>query len=795
MSRRVLHLIGSFHEGGSERQALQLARMQNERGPYQVEIACLDASGVLQGEVERMGFRSIPEFPLTSFYNCSAVRQVRRFARLLRERQISVVHTHDFYTNIFGMAGAALARVPARVASRRETTGWRTSAQRYVERRAYGLAHAVVANSKAVRDQLMREGVTDEKVVTIYNGVDLDRVSSRPRMERDEALALFSLPREAECRFVTIVANLHHPVKNHPMFLRAARLISDGAVPEARFIIAGEGQLTEAMRENADGLGLRNRLFFIGRCERIAELLALSDVCVLCSTAEGFSNAIIEYMAAARPVVATDVGGAREAVIDGQTGYLIPSDDHTAMAERIAALLRAPETAQAMGQRGRQIVEERFSCELQLEKTQHLYDRVLAGEAVVSRIRNRRRRVFVPNTSSYPEPRADALESTGRLIRGRADKAPGRLRVLIVAPSLDILGGQAVQAARLLARLNEEPSLEVSFLPVNPRLPGPFRRLQAIRYVRTAVTSLFYWGLLLARVRRYDVIHVFSASYLSFVLAPTPAILVARLYGKKTVLNYRSGEARDHLIRWRRTALPTIRLVDQIAVPSGYLVDVFAEFELAARPIFNFVDNDRFYFRDRRPLCPVFLSNRNLEPHYNVGSLLLAFGIIQRHVAEARLIVAGEGSQRDELEDLSRELGLRNVEFAGRVSPEDMPEFLNRTDIFLNGSEIDNMPGSVIEAFAAGLPVVTTDAGGIPHIVINESNGLMVPCGDYEAIAAQAIRLLEDDELAARIVTGAREACRQYCWESVRSEWLELYHELATERHAGRGIAAQSQGS
>jgi L-malate glycosyltransferase len=791
MSRRVLHLIGSFHEGGSERQALQLARLQKEDGRYQVEIACMDASGALRDEVDRMGSGTIPEFPLTSFYDGNAVKQVRRFARLLREREISVVHTHDFYTNIFGMAAASLARVPVRIASRRETTGWRTAAQKFVERRAYGLAHAIVANSEAVRDQLMSEGVADEKVVTIYNGVDLQRV--RSELGREEVLALFDLPREPHTRFVTIVANLHHAVKNHPMFLRAARMVSEG-VPEARFIIAGDGELATSLREMADGLGLNNKLFFIGRCERIAELLSLSDVCVLSSTAEGFSNAIIEYMAAARPVVATDVGGAREAVIDGATGHLIPSGAHPLMAERIIGLLRSPEDAQAMGERGRRIVEERFSCEVQLAKTQQLYDRLLADRAA-SQTPNRMRRVFAPNRSSnYHGLNRDRGERGRRTIGGTI-RAAGRLRVLIVAPSLEILGGQAVQAARLVARLSEEPSLEVSFLPVNPRLPGPFRRLQSIKYVRTVVTSLLYWVLLLARVRRYDVIHVFSASYLSFVLAPTPAILAAKLFGKKVVLNYRSGEARDHLLRWRRSALPTIRLVDQIAVPSGYLVDVFAEFHLAARPIFNFVDTDRFCFRERSPLRPVFLSNRNLEPLYNVGSLLRAFAIIQRHVPEARLIVAGDGSQRNQLEDLSRELGLRNIEFAGRVSPQDMPELLNRTDIFLNGSEIDNMPGSVIEAFAAGLPVVTTNAGGIPHIVINESNGLMVSCGDYGAIAARAIRLLEDSELAARIVNGAREACRQYRWESVRSDWLKLYHELAAERQPGRGIAVESQGS
>lgn len=360
------------------------------------------------------------------------------------------------------------------------------------------------------------------------------------------------------------------------------------------------------------------------------------------------------------------------------------------------------------------------------------------------------------------------------------------VRVLIVAPSLGILGGQAVQAARLVARLQVEPSLEVSFLPINPRLPGLFGKLQGVKYVRTVLTSLAYVATLLARVRSFDVIHVFSASYSSFVIAPTPAILISKLYGKKIVLNYRSGEAEDHLQRWRRTAIPTIRLVDEIAVPSGYLVDVFARFGLHARSIYNFVETDRFRFRDRKPLRPVFLSNRNLEPLYNVACILRAFAIVQRRYPEAALIVAGDGSQRAELETLARTLELRNTEFIGRVEQARMHELCERADIYLNSSNIDNMPGSIIEAYAAGLPVVTTDAGGIPYILKHEETGLMVVRGDHEALAASAIRLLEDGELAARLASNAHAACRRYSWAAVRDEWLKLYFELAHENTVSR---------
>ncbi|HEY9405353.1 MAG TPA: glycosyltransferase family 4 protein, partial [Pyrinomonadaceae bacterium] len=365
-----------------------------------------------------------------------------------------------------------------------------------------------------------------------------------------------------------------------------------------------------------------------------------------------------------------------------------------------------------------------------------------------------------------------------------------RVRVLIVAPSLDILGGQAVQAARLLQRFGEEAELEVGFLPINPRLPGALRKLQGIKYVRTLVTSLLYVWMLLARVRAYDVIHIFSASYYSFVLAPTPAIFVAKLYGKKTVLNYRSGEAEDHLRRWRRTAIPTIRLVDVVAVPSGYLVDVFAQFGLTARSIFNFVDTSRFRFRDRRPLSPAFLSNRNHEPLYNVACVLRAFSLVQKRYPEATLTVVGDGSERAALEQLARELGLRHTKFTGRVEQERMPEFYDAADIYLNAPNIDNMPGSIIESYASGLPVVTTDAGGIPYILRDGETGMLVRRDDHAALAAAAIRLLEDDELAARLTANAHAECRKYSWDAVRREWLKLYRELAGTEAAAEHTAS-----
>jgi L-malate glycosyltransferase len=387
MKPKVLQLIGNLHAAGSERQAAQLAQSLHESKHYRVSVACMDPRGSLGEELNQAGFTEIPSFRMNSFYDHTMIVSLKRFARFLNEQKVDVVHTHDFYTNVFGMAGSWLAGVPVRIASRRETTGWRTPAQKFVERRAYQLAHAIVANAEAVSQHLVKEGVRKERVVTIYNGLDLKRVT--PQFNRQETFKRLNVSSNGHHPLVTIVANLLHPVKDYPTFLRAAQRVHQD-FPNARFIAAGDGPLKDRMVVHAKELGLEHCVNFIGRCEYVADLLSISDVCVLSSIAEGFSNSIIEYMGAGRPVVATDVGGAREAVIEGETGYLVQPRNFQTMAERIVDLLRNPERARAMGRYGRQVVESKFSCAAQLDRTVELYERLLERVKTKSALASRR---------------------------------------------------------------------------------------------------------------------------------------------------------------------------------------------------------------------------------------------------------------------------------------------------------------------------------------------------------------------------------------------------------------------
>ena len=373
MKKRILEFIPSFHQGGSERQAVSLTSALVRDGSFDVFAATLNKKGVLLEEFERTCIPEIPEFPLTSFYNADFVRQVRRCAAFLRDNEIDVVHTHDFYTNIFGMAAATLAETPMKIASKRETSAMRTRGQELIERFAFGRADGIVANSAAVRDFLVKRGIASAKIEVIHNGIDPERFSGGTG-NRENLCRIFGLPVDDEIKFVTMVANLRHPVKNVPMLLRAARVVVE-TCPEAHFVVAGEGELERQLRQLATELGVSDSVHFIGRCTDVPALLAISYACVLTSFAEGFSNSILEYMAAGRPVVATDVGGAAEAIVDGVTGYLVDPYDEIKLADRVCELIKAEQRAAAMGASGKMRIRNNFSQISQIEKTLHLYNR------------------------------------------------------------------------------------------------------------------------------------------------------------------------------------------------------------------------------------------------------------------------------------------------------------------------------------------------------------------------------------------------------------------------------------
>jgi glycosyltransferase involved in cell wall biosynthesis len=361
----------------------------------------------------------------------------------------------------------------------------------------------------------------------------------------------------------------------------------------------------------------------------------------------------------------------------------------------------------------------------------------------------------------------------------RAEGSSRPLPVTIVAPRIQqVIGGQEVQADLLLRLWHDDRDVHASYLASNPELP---QWLENVRYLRTLARFPLYLAHLNAGLRDADIVHIFSTSFSGFLISVVPAYGVARILGKKTIINYRSGLARSHL-RASSIARKILRNVDKVLVPSSYLVDVFGEFGITARAIPNVVDTKLFSYRARRPLRPVLLCSRNLEECYGIDMVLRAFGEVQKSLREARLFLLGDGTQQDALRRLIANLNLKNVEMPGRIPRDRIGEFYDKADILINASRVDNMPVSILEAFASGLPVVSSNAGGIPTIVRHEETGLLSDTEDWKQLAANVMRLLKDTALAQRLAENANRQSLTYRWESVRSQWLGVYRELSAKR-------------
>jgi glycosyltransferase involved in cell wall biosynthesis len=349
-----------------------------------------------------------------------------------------------------------------------------------------------------------------------------------------------------------------------------------------------------------------------------------------------------------------------------------------------------------------------------------------------------------------------------------------RLRVLIIGPvARGVVGGQEVEASLLLCKWQGDPDVQVSFLPSNPVLPKWMRAIETIPVIRTAVRLPIFALSVWRAMSGVNTVHVFSASYSSFLLTCLPVWLISRWQGKRFILNYHTARGWQKFSR-SRIARFVLRRSDRIVVPSSYLAAKFERVGFGVSLLPNII-GDQFHYRARLHLQPRLICARNLSSDYGIEIVINAFAIVQASYPDASLFLIGDGPLRRKLEGQVRDLGLSGVEFCGTVENHQMAEWYERADIFLNASFHDNAPLSTLEAMACGVAVVTTDAGGIPFMVSHEETALLGPVGDVRTLAEQVLRLLREPELASKITRQAHEKLAAHSWSSVRLKWLEAY--------------------
>jgi glycosyltransferase involved in cell wall biosynthesis len=355
----VAVFLTRFEPGGTERQMIELVRLLDP-SRFTVHVACFDKRGAwLPRVAERAA--SIVEFPIRGFAHPGTMPTLLRFARWCRRERIEVLQTCDFYANIFGLPGAALAGVPVRIGSRRDLNPDKSPAQIRLQRQAYRCATTVVANCAAARGILLAEGLAPASIAVIPNGVD------RPRHESAGVAA------EQRTRVIT-VANLR-PEKNHETLIAASDLLS-ADFPDVEFQIVGDGPRRSELEALVRSRRLDDRVSFLGHREDVGRLLSEASIFALPSRSEAFPNGAIEAMAAGLPVVASAVGGLLDLIEHGRTGLLIEPGNPTALADALRQLLTNQTAAARIGEHARAHVQQRYSFERMVKAFEDLY---LAG--------------------------------------------------------------------------------------------------------------------------------------------------------------------------------------------------------------------------------------------------------------------------------------------------------------------------------------------------------------------------------------------------------------------------------
>jgi glycosyltransferase involved in cell wall biosynthesis len=359
------------------------------------------------------------------------------------------------------------------------------------------------------------------------------------------------------------------------------------------------------------------------------------------------------------------------------------------------------------------------------------------------------------------------------------------------------MAGQTQQLVELLRREGAEVVVVATNPPYRPRFLASVRGLRAIPRLAGHVARLW------SAAGKVDILHVMANSGWSWHLFAAPAIWIGRLRGRRVLVNYRGGEADAFLQRSQRWVRPSLRAASAVAVPSGFLEKVFERFGIGCHVVPNVVDLAQFHpagpkARLRHDSPPDFagtdggrtsdrtrwtvLVARSLEPIYDIASALRAAALVKEDLPGIRMVIAGSGPEEMTLKAMARELGIESaVTFCGRLDREQMAAELRRADVVLNSSRVDNMPNSVLEAMASGVPIVSTAVGGVPYIVSHERTALLVPAEDAKAMAAAIMRILREPGLATRLADAALTEVQRYAWPRVRDTLGGLYETILAQ--------------
>jgi len=321
----------------------------------------------------------------------------------------------------------------------------------------------------------------------------------------------------------------------------------------------------------------------------------------------------------------------------------------------------------------------------------------------------------------------------------------------------------------------------------------PNHGLSTIKAYLAPVKSLTFVRNMARTMSGYDIIHLFFISRMSFSKHVLPAIILGRFLGKRVVLSYYRNQAEAELESTGRWMLPFFQMCSKIIVSSEYIAGLFAHHGILTEIIPHVLDEHLFRPREIKSVQPKIIVARSLERRNNIACAIEAFGLVKQKYPRTEMVIVGDGPQREELDRLVSTEKLNGITFTGQASLDELSRHFAQADLYVNTSSIDGLPISMLEALKIGVPVVTTGAGGIPTVITDRENGLLVKANDPAGLADRIIELVESPQLAQRLSGQAKRSVKDYSWSQVKNKWLDLYRSLS--RKEGRKITRGFQAS
>jgi len=366
---KLLRIVSNLGIGGVQKRMVSLLPKLDKKR-YSI-IVCSFKPGELQNRLEQS---EIPVRIVSRRFKFDPVC-IYKLRSIMKKENIDIVHTHCHKPNTTGRLAAKLAGVPVVITNEHNVDSWKSNWQLTLDRRLATYSDRIIAVSEAVKNFYVENAnIPADKFEVIYNGVDLDFWQNNILSQETIAEKKTKLGLSQDDKVIVNIGRLH-PQKGHEYLFRAVRKIIP-RMKNLKFLIVGDGSMKDSLELLSERLGIKKYVIFTGKRDDIKDILCFSDISVLSSIREGFSNVILESMACGKPVIATDVGGNNEIIIDGENGFIVPSRDEDTLADKILALASSEELTERMGLAARETVKK-FSLKRMVDKTEQLYEKLM----------------------------------------------------------------------------------------------------------------------------------------------------------------------------------------------------------------------------------------------------------------------------------------------------------------------------------------------------------------------------------------------------------------------------------